>query len=212
MLNIKIFDINPDRILVEGIYNSLNKSEKYDKVEKEEIGKIFNNKKHKGSIFLILCTDSTINFIINTLINLRKQNPEVPVLLIAQHTITIRHIKQLLKLERISIVSSNITEIELHIYIDNLDKGNGKWLLSNDIKEILMEQMINQSSKLKVNARLTDKEEKIIELFKRGYSIEQTAGELKLSKGTIASHRSRILRKTGSKSMVQLLAKHIKEH
>ncbi|MDC7223227.1 MAG: helix-turn-helix transcriptional regulator [Spirochaetales bacterium] len=54
---------------------------------------------------------------------------------------------------------------------------------------------------------LTDREAEIIRAIDRGLSYKEIAGELKISPNTVSNHISRIYRKTGIRSKVELLKK-----
>lgn len=58
---------------------------------------------------------------------------------------------------------------------------------------------------LRSNGRLSDREKEVLELVLMGLSSKQIADRLHVSKSTVDSHRKNILKKTGAKSMFELL-------
>jgi len=75
------------------------------------------------------------------------------------------------------------------------DRENRKYEIS---------QIIN-SGKRKANINITKRESEVIMLSSRGLPIKQIAAKLNLSERTVEKHRSNIMRKTGSKNIIEAI-------
>ncbi|WP_157501551.1 helix-turn-helix transcriptional regulator [Echinicola vietnamensis] len=53
---------------------------------------------------------------------------------------------------------------------------------------------------------MAPRELEILQLFTQGFSIDRTAELVHLSRHTIVSHRRKMMKKTGSKTILELLA------
>lgn len=77
--------------------------------------------------------------------------------------------------------------------------GGGEYI-SPEIREIL------QNNREAAAVPFTPREIELLQHFARGLSINDTAGQLKLSKHTIAAHRRKMMAKTHTSSITGLLA------
>ncbi len=66
-------------------------------------------------------------------------------------------------------------------------------------------QLLDDAKEVQSKSKLTAREIEIILYFAKGFSIEETAEKISLSRHTVSAHRRRIYMKTNSKNLVELL-------
>ncbi|MBX9449321.1 MAG: helix-turn-helix transcriptional regulator [Taibaiella sp.] len=133
---------------------------------------------------------------------------EISLLLIDFNKSRVETICNLISVNRkIGIVNPYISVDEFEHYLIEFLNSDRKWILSNDIQQHVIDYLFSYQGKKSLSGTtLTSTEQQIINLAKQGYSISQMADRLHLSPNTIAVYRSRILKKSGKKTMTQLLA------
>lgn len=116
-------------------------------------------------------------------------------------------LKEILSFKRkMGVVSASMSSEQLLHYIEHLHHTNQNWILSHDIQERIINEFLNDSNPKTNKANYTDIELEIARLAKKGYSIVDMSKHLDLSPNTIATYRSKMLKKSGLKSMNQLIA------
>lgn len=134
-----------------------------------------------------------------------------PILVVIdQYGIDNQQVKQLIAFGRLGIVSTCISRQELFRYIDNLHNENRTWVLSGDIQAALLDHLFisaSTTSTYNTTSELSEREQQILNLTQRGYSIDQIAETLILSKNTVANYRRKMMKKVGVRSMAELLEK-----
>ncbi len=208
MQNINIIITGPETIFSAGLKMLLQQSGKYN-ITTDCVSRIQTVIPLPGTIFIILWTDREEQALIKHAGMLRQVSRHAPVLIITLFRIRNEYIQQIIALGNTAIVSAAISGKELHDYVEQLHNGS-HWLLSRDIQETLLEQLLRNSTAKNAVAsdRFTAKEKKIIALAQRGCNIIRTAKTLNLSPNTVASYRSKMLKKAGVHSMAELLEKY----
>ncbi|OJU76267.1 MAG: hypothetical protein BGO09_15050 [Bacteroidetes bacterium 47-18] len=208
MQNINIIITEPETIFSAGLKMLLQQSGKYN-ITADCVSRIQAVTPLPGTIFIILWTEKDEQVLMKTIAGLRHTGRHLPVLIITLFRIRNEHIQQIIALGNTAIASAAISGRELHNYIEQLHNGS-QWLLSRDIQETLLEQLLRHGTAK--NAAASDlfsaKEKKIIALAQRGCNIIRTAKTLNLSPNTVASYRSKMLKKAGVHSMAELLEKY----
>lgn len=182
-------------------YSSRFKSFDVKIIDREEL---YNTADAKSVIIIPICDDQFDKFILQLDQTL---SDEISLLLIDFNKSRAETIYNLISVNRkIGIVNPYISVDEFeHYLIDFLDSDR-KWILSNDIQQNVIDYLFSYQGKKTSSTNLTSTEQQIINLAKQGYSISQMADRLNLSPNTVAVYRSKILKKSGKKTMTQLLA------
>src|SRR5690606_34578418 len=128
------------------------------------------------------------------------------ILIITESFPSISQIKKLLTYDNMGLISTQISEADLHEFIVERMRGKDKFSISRDIQSLLIKSVIEPMDFPKDWSEFTSVETKIVELAKQGLNLEETARELSLSKNTVAVYRSRILKKTEYGSFKKLIA------
>ncbi|MBK8946907.1 MAG: response regulator transcription factor [Ignavibacteriae bacterium] len=140
----------------------------------------------------------------STIINKFK---EAKILFLSQYTGD-DFIYSILKSGGLGLLSKNIMRDELLNAIKEVNKGNKYFVNKSEIElsEIIGRfEQIERKEKQKSVFGLTSKQLEILKLIGEGLSTEQIAIELKISKRTVDTHRSRIMSTYGFTSVGQLI-------
>lgn len=123
---------------------------------------------------------------------LKEGRRNLSILLITYKDISYPEFKMLVGLARVAVVDYNVSAGMLLKCIEEIQ--HRKFILSASIQEKLLFSLYDGDS---AKLHLTDREEQVLELGKKGYSIQQTAELLKLSINTVVSYRSKIIDRAG---------------
>lgn len=101
---------------------------------------------------------------------------------------------------KLAIIDQAATAAELKAHIEELHVK--EFVICKRTQNMLLSDMTSDSSK---NKELSSKQRRIIELYEKGFSIQQTAEQLQLSAHTVAAYRSRIIKKFNTRSMAEVV-------
>ena len=138
---------------------------------------------------------------LDVLKELKRQRPEVRVLMLSMHPEEQFAIRAL-KAGALGYLTKDSAPAELVGAIKKVAEG-GRYV-SNSLGEKLASQLADDSDK-EPHETLADREYQIMQMIARGLSIQQIAEELFLSTSTIYTYRTRILRKLQIKSNAELI-------
>lgn len=110
-------------------------------------------------------------------------------------------IRSFIQLGKVGIVNANISISELLTYIGEVPEKN--FILDNSLQETLLQSFLQPDLG---SICFSKREREILALAEKGYNIHKTAETLNLSGNTVASYRSRILKRAKAGSMIELLA------
>lgn len=127
----------------------------------------------------------------------RRLNKRVKIIMVSSvnHTVAIRNIMAFQPDAFISKISGFDTVLECLNSIEE-EKVYYCPVISNKIKE----------SEAEDNILLSSREIEILEYFAKGYSVNETAEKFFLSKHTIVSHRRKMMKKTQTNTITELLS------
>ncbi|MDW3208943.1 MAG: response regulator transcription factor [Reichenbachiella sp.] len=83
--------------------------------------------------------------------------------------------------------------------------ADGGTYYSNEVMNIILERIVKEKKKLEASATLTGRELEILQLIAEEKSSDQIAEELFISRRTVDTHRTNLLRKTNKETVVGLL-------
>ena len=203
MKDLLIVTNHPKSIITEGLSSIFHQS---------EIGTV-NIINHKSLDGFLLSTTALLVFIWNlnekmyileALIKLNNAKSIAPILIVC-NTIICKADFKLIQNQTVgrAIIDFNTSKEEMFECIDKLLINKGRWIMSTDIITSLLDNLLIED---RTDTHIyTGTEQKIIELAKQGASIIEMASALHLSKNTIAAYRSKLLQRSGAKSMGQLI-------
>jgi two-component system nitrate/nitrite response regulator NarL len=125
-------------------------------------------------------------------------NPDIKVIVLSMHDDP-SVVKELLLANIDSFVLKNDAHSSLLRALDKV--SSGKKYFSDEISEILVQQLNSPMEKSELSPRETE----IIKLIVRDFSTKQIAEVLFISEKTVETHRKNILRKTDCSSLVSLV-------
>ncbi len=143
--------------------------------------------------------------ILDSLQTIRQTQDKV--LVIAQDNIGREQLRTLVMQGKTAVVSGNISLRELQGYIRRLLEEDRRWIFSPDILTGLVDDLLVGEPGALNQKALSMKERLVVACAQRGCTIAETAEELNLSQNTVAAYRTRILKKTGAKSINELTAR-----
>lgn len=130
---------------------------------------------------------------------IREANPSIQVVILSMHS-TSEHIFQAQRAGALGYVLKEAAGTELLEAIRAVHLG--RQYLSKNLKETIVEDRHLDKSPLE---RLTTREREVLQLTVEGKSIAQIASILSLSPKTVATYRTRLMRKLGLNDLVGLI-------
>lgn len=130
---------------------------------------------------------------------IREANPSIQVVILSMHS-TSEHIFQAQRAGALGYVLKEAASTELLEAIRAVHLG--RQYLSKNLKETIVEDRHLDKSPLE---RLTTREREVLQLTVEGKSIAQIASILSLSPKTVATYRTRLMRKLGLNDLVGLI-------
>ena len=157
----------------------------------------------------VVLIDISMPFLTGTeaLKEIKKGDPDVKALFVSMHD-TEEYVYFALKHNAAGLISKNIMKGELIYAIKTAYNGNqyfGQGWPEEKLREIMtrFEYLTGKSSK--DNPSLTPREREILRQIGYGLTSMEIAQKIKLSKRTIDSHRSHIMKKLGVSSLPELI-------
>lgn len=202
--NTFIISSNPNSLFSQGLALALQQKGHYQ-VSTIAYTDIPQSQSYSHTLPLFLWHQNEQQKIFESIEAVQKTQPKV--FIIVQDTISKEQIQSLVQRGKIAIADIGISVEELYQYIQELQAGNKEWVFSPGIISVLIEQLFSPASQATAT-QLNSKEQQILDCARKGYSLKRTAQELNLSKNTVAAYRTRILKKAGTKSINQLIARY----
>ena len=135
---------------------------------------------------------------------LKKINPEIKPIIISMHDAG-NYITKCAKMGAYGYLIKNTDQEELVKVIRTVSKG--KKYFSPEISEKMIDYMSNNSAGENL---LSKKEAEVLQLISKGNTTKEIAAILYVSKRTIETHRSNILKKLSAKNTADLILKAVK--
>lgn len=111
------------------------------------------------------------------------------------------HLQAMLEAGAKGFILKNVTRPELETAINTLHNGDSYF--SKELLKFFTDKYIKKNRN--PNKQFSEKELDILQLFAQGYSTEETGEKLNLSPHTIRGYKTKLIEKTGSKNIVDLL-------
>lgn len=138
---------------------------------------------------------------IDTLKQLKKEFPRLPVLILSMHPEE-QYAVRALKAGASGYLTKQSAPEQLVTAIRQV--ASGKKYLSPAVAQQLAEA-ISDSTEKSPHERITDREYQVLVLFSTGNTLTQIAEKLNLSVATVSTYRARLLEKMGLKSTAELI-------
>lgn len=139
----------------------------------------------------------------------KEKYPEIKVLVVSMHNDR-SVISDIMMAEAEGYILKNTGKKELFDALGSI-ADNGTYY-SNEILSVMMENVKADKRKTDEKKLLTERELEILKLIIEEYSSEQIAEKLFISKRTVDTHRTNILAKTDSKTIVGLIKFAVRNH
>ena len=152
---------------------------------------------------MLITSNNDVEDIIDKVKNLLTITQEARLLFVYISELQDYAIKALAAFPKVGIVSALCNAEEWMHLMEQVSKD--KVVLCSSTKDVMLRSIMEPKSRSN-NYKFTPTELAIIRASRNGASIIQTAEELNLSANTIAAYRSKLLKKSGFKTMGQLLA------
>ena len=133
---------------------------------------------------------------------IRKQSPGSRVIGVSMHAIPV-YAKKMLQAGAMGYVTKNSSREELVTAILEVDAG--KKYICDEVKNILAEQQLEETSQESDINNLSKREIEIAKLIKEGMSSKEVASQLSISLKTVEVHRYNILKKLHLKNTAALV-------
>ena len=138
---------------------------------------------------------------IDTLKQLKKEFPRLPVLILSMHPEE-QYAVRALKAGASGYLTKQSAPEQLVTAIRQV--ASGKKYLSPAVAQQLAEA-ISENTEKSPHERITDREYQVLVLFSTGNTLTQIAEKLNLSVATVSTYRARLLEKMGLKSTAELI-------
>ncbi len=138
---------------------------------------------------------------IDTLKQLKKEFPRLPVLILSMHPEE-QYAVRALKAGASGYLTKQSAPEQLVTAIRQV--ANGKKFLSPAVAQQLAEAITENTEKVP-HQRITDREYQVLTLIASGKTLTQVADTLNLSVATVGTYRARLLEKMGLKSTAELI-------
>ncbi len=195
----QILLVDDHKILLEGTQRLLSELESY------EVSAMANNGKKalellKSEDFDIMVTDYELPDFsgLELIRTARLINPDIKVIVLSMHDDP-SVVRELLREHIDSFVLKSDAHSSLVMALEKVTAG--KKFFSDEISEILVQQINTPIDKSELSPRETE----IIKLIVKDFSTKQIAEILFISEKTVETHRKNILRKTDCSSLVSLV-------
>jgi two-component system invasion response regulator UvrY len=132
---------------------------------------------------------------------IRKFSPGTRILGISLHKQP-TYAKKMMQKGALGYITKNSSQEEMFMAIQQINKGNR--YICNEIKDILSDQLLNDSDDKGFNS-LSQRELEVIGFLKGGFSSKEIADKLTLSAKTVEVHRYNILKKLNLKNTPSLV-------
>ncbi|MEP7377231.1 MAG: response regulator transcription factor [Chitinophagaceae bacterium] len=139
---------------------------------------------------------------------IKKASPATKILGVSMHAQPI-HARTMMKEGAMGYVTKNSSRFELYNAI--IEIHNGRNYVSNDVKSLLVDQMLGTDNKDQGINKLSNKEIDIIKFIKTGCSSKEIANRLSIAVKTVEAHRYNILKKLNLKNTAAMVD-HINRH
>jgi DNA-binding NarL/FixJ family response regulator len=130
--------------------------------------------------------------------------PDIKVIALSMHSHS-RFVEEMLKAGAVGYLLKECAFEDLVRAIHEVLEG--RMYLSPTITRVMVNDFLNPSQKDDVQglAHLTSKEREILQLISEGYTNEDVAQSLHMSRRTVEKHRSRIMNKLGINNVAELV-------
>jgi DNA-binding NarL/FixJ family response regulator len=139
---------------------------------------------------------------------IRKVSPGTKVLGVSMH-IQPEYARAMMKQGASGFVTKNSSRLEYYNAI--VEVHNGRTYVSNDVKSILVDQMLTGDKRENGFNALSRKELEVIRFIKKGCSSKEIASFLMIAVKTVEAHRYNILKKLNLKNTAAMV-NHINSH
>jgi DNA-binding NarL/FixJ family response regulator len=139
---------------------------------------------------------------------IKKISPGTKVLGVSMHTQP-AYARTMMKQGAMGYVTKNSSRFELYNAI--IEIHNNRTYVSNDVKSILVDQMLSGDKQEHGFNTLSNKEVEVIRFIKKGCSSKEIASLLSIAVKTVEAHRYNILKKLNLKNTAAMV-NHINSH
>ena len=203
MHQIHIVHEQPESIIVQGLLSLLRHKMQWSNIVATSFHHLVQaDIVDQSTIIMLLTSNDDVGQIIEKVKNLLTITQEVRIVFTYLSELQEYDIKALATFKMVAIVSAMCTAEEWTSYMEQISKD--KVVLCARSKDVMLRSIMEPNNVH--NYKFTNTELAIIRASRKGASLIQTAEELNLSANTIAAYRSKLLKKSGFKTMGQLLA------
>ncbi|MEH0158194.1 response regulator transcription factor [Limibacter armeniacum] len=206
---IKVMIADDHRMFIQGLRSLLE-----EEVSIEIVGEAYNGKHTLDQVgktdFDVLIVDISMPDMdgIEVTRKALEIKPDIKILGLSMHNEK-RFISNLLKTGALGYVLKNTDKEEL-VYAIN-QTFNGENYLSDDASKTLVNSFIKTRSKEYLNDSLSEREMDVLKDIANGYTTQQIAERLFISKNTVETHRKNLLLKMKAKNTAELVNVAFKE-
>lgn len=140
---------------------------------------------------------------------IKTKFPEIKVIVVSMHNDR-TVVSEIMMAEAEGYILKNTGKKELFEALTRVT-NNGTYY-SNEVLTVMMERVKTEKKSNEEIKLITDREIEILKLIVEEYSSEQIAEKLFISKRTVDTHRTNILAKTNSKTIVGLIKYAVRNH
>lgn len=158
--------------------------------------------RHNNYDLIILDISMHGKDVIDTLKDLKDLKPNIPILIFSMNPEKAYAVR-MLKSGAAGYINKDCSHEELIEAIKKVISGRG--YISSTLSELLATE-IREGSEKPIHQTLTDREFQIFCLIASGYSLDEIADKLFLSKNTISNHRNSIMKKLKLKNNAEITA------
>jgi DNA-binding NarL/FixJ family response regulator len=133
---------------------------------------------------------------------IKAKYPEIKVIVVSMHNDR-AVVSEILMAEAEGYILKNLGKKELLAALTKV-ADNGTFY-SNDVLKVMMQTVKIERRQIEEIKQLTERETEILKLIVEEFSSDQIAEKLFISKRTVDTHRTNILNKTNSKTLVGLI-------
>lgn len=133
---------------------------------------------------------------------LRKFSPASKIIAVSMHSQPV-YAKKMLRMDAKGYVTKNSSPQEMVAAINEVH--NGKIYVCNEVKDILLNQVLNDDECQVGLNQLSEREIEVINFLKNGLSSKEIAENMSISYKTVEVHRHNILKKLKVKNTASLI-------
>jgi len=210
MKPIKIFIVDDNLLIRNGLKMELSKIPEIEVLGEAENGKVFlDSLKYDIPDIVFMDVHMPIMDGYNTTIETIKMYPSIKIIAFSM-TCDEENLLNMIDVGAKGYLLKNVEMNELNFAINTVVQG--KNYFSCELLPFLTKKITTQKENKKEIVRFTDREMEILQLIVEGLTTAQIAKKLSISKRTVDGHKAHMISKTQSRNVLNLLIYGIKNH